>query len=249
MGLRPAKCYKSVNKPAYTRTAITVPKRNYIGTSPGNKIRQYNLGNPHKEFTHILDLQVMEKIQIRDNAIESSRTTLNRQFTNDLGKDTFFMKVRVYPHQILRENKQATGAGADRIQKGMSNPFGRPIGRAARTRVGQPIFSTLVDEENVEKARKIMLRIGNKLGCKVNVRVGTDVQSLGSKPKQVREIKEETKEAAEGEAKAETAEAAGEPAAETKDAKSGKGGKPEAKTAGKPDAKSGKTDAKKDAKK
>ncbi len=191
MGLRPAKCYKGVNKPAFTRIAITVPDKNYIGASPAIKIRQFNIGNPHKDFSHVLDLQAMEQIQIRDNAVESCRTTLGRILSNDVGKDAFFMKVRVYPHQILRENKQATGAGADRIQKGMSHPYGRPIGRAVRTRVGQPIFSVLVDEENVDKTKAILKRIGNKLGCKVNVRVGTDVQSIGTKPKQVREIKEE----------------------------------------------------------
>lgn len=246
MGLRPAKCYKGVDKPSYTRVAITVPKRNYIGASPANKIRQYNLGNPHKEFTHILDLQTMNELQIRDNAIESARTTLNRQIINAVGKEGFFMKVRIFPHQILRENKQATGAGADRIQKGMSNPFGRPIGRAARTRIGQPIFSVLADSDDIEKIRKVLLRIGNKLGCKVNVRVGTDVESLGSKPKMVREAKEETKEAATVEG-TETADTGTETKGTKPDAKAG--AKPDAKGAGKADAKGGKTDTKKDAKK
>lgn len=230
MGLRPAHCYKEPKKPAFTRIAITVPDRNYIGASPAMRIRQFNMGNPTKEFSHIIDLQTKSEIQIRDNAIEAMRQTLNRFFHNKVGKDSYFMKIRVYPHQILRENKQATGAGADRIQKGMSHPYGRPIGRAIRVHDGQTILSVLVDEEKIETAKEGLERAAPKLGCKTSLRIGTDVQSIGTKPKTVRELVETKKETTE------TTTAEG--AAATTETK----GKTEAKTEGK------KEDAKTDAK-
>ena len=49
-------------------------------------------------------------------------------------------KVLVYPHNVIREHKMAVGAGADRISRGMSQAFGRPISVAARIKKGQPIF-------------------------------------------------------------------------------------------------------------
>ena len=39
--------------------------------------------------------------------------------------------MHTYPHQILRENKQATGAGADRVSQGMRLSFGKNVGTAA----------------------------------------------------------------------------------------------------------------------
>lgn len=238
MGLRPAHCYKEINKPAFTRVAITVPRRNYIGASPANKIRQFNMGNPTKDFSHVIDLKIMQTVQLRDNAIEAMRTTLTRALQKALGKEGYFLKIRAYPHHILRENKQATGAGADRIQKGMSHPYGRPIGRAARLHEGQTIVSVLVDGEQVNLAKQSMLKAGPKLGTKIRLDVGTDTASIGTKPKMVREMLEEAK-------KEETATAEGtEPKtaeAKKEETKKEAGGKTDAKT--KPEGK-GKTEAK-----
>ncbi len=73
------------------------------------------MGNTTKNFTHILNLIVGEGVQIRDNSIESARMAINRHLVNKLGKDGYFMKIRIYPYNILRENKQTQGAHADRI--------------------------------------------------------------------------------------------------------------------------------------
>ncbi len=244
MGLRPAHCYKEINKPAFTRIAITVPGRNYIGASPGNKIRQFNMGNPHKTFSRIVDLKAGQALQLRDNALEAMRTTVTRALQKSLGKEEFFLKIRVYPHHILRENKQATGAGADRIQKGMSHPYGRPIGRAVRLHENQTILSVLVDGEKVETAKTALRKAGPKLGCKIAFRVGTDVESIGTKPTIVREMLEEKK------AEEKTAEtAATGTEAKTEGKKEEAKGKAETKTEAKgkaeakPEAK-GKTEAK-----
>ena len=116
MGLRPAKCYRTQKDRAYSRIAIKVHKRNYIGATPGLRIRQFNMGNPLKKYDTIVDLIVDDEgMQLRDNSLESVRLAVNRYLVKSVGKDNFFMRVRVYPYQILRENKMATGAGADRV--------------------------------------------------------------------------------------------------------------------------------------
>ncbi len=188
MGLRPAKCYRDATKMrAFTRLAVKVPDKNYIGTSPGVRMRRFNMGNPTKNFTHIIDLRVGETMQIRDNAMEAIRQAVNRYMDKKIGKEGYFMKIRVYPHQVLRENKQAQGAGADRIQKGMSHPYGRPIGRAIRVKKGQVLLSVLCDADKIEAAKIGLGRAGPKLGAKVLIEIGTDVKRIGTRPKTVRE--------------------------------------------------------------
>jgi len=193
MGLRPGHCYSDMGKRAYTRLAVKVHKRNYIGAAPGLKTRQFNMGNSKKDFSHILDLIVTDRVQIRDNAFESLRITVNRYLIKHLGKDGFFMKIRVYPHNILRENKQAQGAGADRISTGMSHSFGKPIGRSARIRSGQKIVSVLVDKENVEIAKLALKRAHSRIPSGISITAHTDTKSIGTKPSKIREVAEEKK--------------------------------------------------------
>lgn len=200
MGLRPAKCYRSLSQRPYTRTAIRVHRRNYIGTSPQIKTRQFNMGNGAKDFSHILDLIAEESMIVRDNALESARITVNRAIQKWAGKEGYFMKVRVYPFDVLRENKQAQGAGADRVTKGMAHCFGKPIGRGVRIKSGQKILSILVDKENLEKVRKALQRANAKLPCNISIRVGTDVASIGTRPKKTRDVLEEERAAAEAKA-------------------------------------------------
>ena len=195
MGLRPGHCYRdTTNKPSYTRMAVRVHKRNYIGAVPGLKIRQFNMGNPNKEFEYILDLISEEVVQVRDNSIESLRIAVNRYLNKKVGKDGYFLKLRIYPFQLLRENKQAQGAGADRVTKGMAHPFGKVIGRAARVRKGQIIMSLLIDKENIEIGKKAMNRAKSKMTCRGSVKVHTDVKSIGTKPRKVKEEVVEKKE-------------------------------------------------------
>ncbi|MFH1240296.1 MAG: 50S ribosomal protein L16 [Candidatus Diapherotrites archaeon] len=259
MGLRPGHCYSDKKQDrAYTRLAVKVHRRNYIGAAPGLKTRQFNMGNGAKKYSHIVDLVVDESVNVRDNAIEAVRIMVTRYITKHLGKENFFMRVRIYPHHILRENKQAKGAHADRIQQGMSHAFGKPIGRAARVRPNQKIVSILVEEQNVNVAKNAFKRVFSKLPCSAHVRVGTDVESIGTLPK--KKIREPTKTKGTGG----VAEATGEKAEEGKDVKKkgakGKDTKAEtpkdakgkdAKADGKKDAKGkdAKTDGKKDAKK
>ncbi|MBU1120460.1 MAG: 50S ribosomal protein L16 [archaeon] len=222
MGLRPGRCYRSRKKRAFSRVAVTVHKKNYIGSTPFVRTRQFNMGNPIKEFTHILDLVVDEDVQLRDNSIEAIRVAINREIVKIAGKDGFFMKVRIYPYQILRENKQAQGAGADRVTKGMSHPYGKPIGRAARVRKGQKIVSILVDEEHIEAAKKALMKAKPKLTSKVHVNIGTDVKLIGTKPRKIKVVEAEKKEEAEEETKEEEKKVEGKEGEEKKESKTDK---------------------------
>ena len=207
MGLRPGHCYSSKKDRAFSRYAVKVHRKSFVGAIPGLRTRQFNMGNGSKQFNTILDLVVEEHVQIRDNAIESIRMAINRYLHNHVGKDAYFMKIRAYPFQILRENKQAQGAGADRVSQGMSHSFGKNIGRAIRVRPGQKIVSVLVDEEHTEIAKKALLRANSRIGAKLSVRIGTDVESIGTRPKKTRDIiKAEREEAAKKEEEAKKGE-------------------------------------------
>ena len=210
MGLRPGRCYnnkkdktrygakshmsKHKKKRAYTRVAVRVPRKNYIGASPALRIRQFNMGNPQGKYNLIADLKVKEYFDLRDNAIESARMAINRKLVKELGKDGFFMKVRVYPSNLNRENKQAQGAGSDRVSQGMSKSFGVPNSRSARLRKNQVVYSVLCNKGQEEIVKDALMRAKSRFSVDVFVKFHSDVESIGTIPaKKIREVKAETK--------------------------------------------------------
>ncbi len=218
MGLRPGRCYRSPKKKTkgagarghrkakkqkrtWTRIAIKVPRKNYIGAAPALRIRQFNMGDPTKKYDLLVNLKVKEGFDLRDNAIESVRMTVNRKLVKVLGKDGFFMKVRVYPSNIIRENKTAQGAGADRVSQGMSQSFGKPIGRCARLRSGQIVYSVLCMDSQKEVVKNALMRAKAKFPFGVEVEFRKDLKSIGTLPtkkiQDVEEPKPEAKEATE----------------------------------------------------
>jgi len=160
--LRPAKCYRRVEKP-YTRQSQRKPRKGYVKGVPDPKIHKFEVGDPKKKFTLKLYLISNDAVQIRHNALEASRISLNKALTKHIGKDAFFMKILVYPHHVLRENPLATGAGADRFQTGMRKAFGKPIGTAAQVRVGQKLIEVRVNKEKEAGAKKALKITGSKL--------------------------------------------------------------------------------------
>jgi large subunit ribosomal protein L10e len=149
-GLRKGHCYSPVKR-SYTRKS-KVRGKNFIKTIPANRIIRYIMGDKKKQFKCRLNLVTKKGIQIRHNALESVRQTVNRRLGIKLGTDYLFM-LRVYPHHVLRENRMLTGAGADRMQQGMQKAFGSPIGLAAQLRKGQTVFSVDCDKAKVDLAK------------------------------------------------------------------------------------------------
>lgn len=169
MGLRPARCYRW-DSPAYTRIA-TNPSDSFVTGVPNVKISHFDMGDPNGDWAMRVDLVGDEDMQIRHNALEASRQTSVRCMEKALGRRGFHLKVRVYPHHIMRENKMATGAGADRVQSGMRESFGKPVGKAARIRKGQIIMSIGVPEDKVDVAKEALRRANAKLPGEKHVEV------------------------------------------------------------------------------
>ena len=163
MGLRPARCYHW-DSPAYTRVAKN-PQDSFIVGIPGSKISSYERGGFKGKAELELSIVPQDKIQVRHNPLEAARVAINKFLENEVGLPNYKFKIRVYPHHVLRENIMATGAGADRVQSGMRQSFGKPIGRAARVKKGQPIISVYIlkDDERVKKVREALKRGVRKL--------------------------------------------------------------------------------------
>ncbi|MEA1924410.1 MAG: 50S ribosomal protein L16 [Candidatus Altiarchaeota archaeon] len=161
MGLRPSRCYKW-DSPAYTRTSNN-PQDSFITGIPGSKIIHYNMGNLKGDFEVETSIIAKDRIQVRHNALEATRTAVNRKLEKALGRMGYHFKIRVYPHHVMRENVMATGAGADRVQSGMRGSFGKPIGRAARVNRGQAVLSVYtMNEERDLRIVKETLKMGVK---------------------------------------------------------------------------------------
>jgi len=127
-----------------------------MGGVPGSKIVQFDMGNLKADFPVEVSITVDEECQIRHTALEAARVNINRKLIKDIGRMNFHFKLRTYPHHVLRENKQATGAGADRVSEGMRMAFGKAVGTAARVKPNQKIFTCYTSEANAEKVREIM---------------------------------------------------------------------------------------------
>ena len=161
--LRKGKCYRNLVRP-YTRTS-KVKAKSYIKTRPANRIVRYNMGNNKGEFKYEVQVISKEDIQIRHNALESARLVVFRRLQK-LGNMNFYFQLKVYPHQILRENKMLSGARADRLQTGMSHAFGKPMGLAAIVKKGKVIISARVNPEHLESVKTAMKTSLPRLPCK-----------------------------------------------------------------------------------
>ena len=166
MALRKGKCYRTVKR-AYTRKS-KYKKKGFIKTVPANKIVKYDLGNLKKDFEGKAELLSKQKVQIRHNALESARIVINRRLHKNLGNN-YHLKLNIYPHHVLRENKMLTGAGADRMQSGMKHSFGKAIGVAAQVKINQRIFTIGVDKKDLPLAREALAAAISRMPCKCRV--------------------------------------------------------------------------------
>ncbi|MEM3212402.1 MAG: 50S ribosomal protein L16 [Thermoplasmatales archaeon] len=153
---KPARMYTRITGPAYT-------KKEYMGGVPSPRIQQFVAGNVNGNFQVELRLIAEESCQIRHTALEAARISSNRQLLKDFGEKGYFMRVRTYPHHVIREHKMATGAGADRISSGMSMAFGRPVGTAARVKRGSSVIVVRVNRDGVEKAKVALKKASHKI--------------------------------------------------------------------------------------
>jgi len=165
--LRRANAYRRVER-AYTRKS-KYRSKSFVRASPNIKIVRYDMGNLTKDFPVTVQLLAGSTLQLRHNALESARLTSNRHLEGKLGKIGYKIKLRVYPHHILRENPLASGAGADRMSTGMKMSFGKPIGTAAQVKKNQVIMEVSVDEVNLPLAKAALNKAKNKFPCSCKI--------------------------------------------------------------------------------
>lgn len=167
-GLRKGSCYKRIKR-AYSRYS-KYKSKNFLPTKPIHKISKFDMGNLTKKFKYSIVLKSKDSLQIRHNAIESARQAVNRKLENKLGKG-YHLKINVFPHHALRENKMLGGAHADRLQTGMSHAFGKVMGAAAQVKKGKVLFTASVDKENIEFAKASLKEAIVKLPCSCSIEV------------------------------------------------------------------------------
>ncbi|WP_178915409.1 50S ribosomal protein L16 [Natronomonas gomsonensis] len=168
MSDKPASMYRDIDKPAYTR-------REYITGIPGSKVAQYKMGRIDAEpddYPVQISLLVDEEVQIRHGSLEAARLSANRRMLKELGEGgDYKMILRKFPHQVIRENKQATGAGADRVSDGMRQAFGKIVGTAARIPKGERLFTVWCNAEDAAVAKDAFRRAYNKISPPCTIRV------------------------------------------------------------------------------
>jgi len=162
MGIRPAKCYRAVERP-YTRQSRRKPRKGYVKGVPESKIHRFEMGNRGKTFPRKFSLVSGMDMQIRHNALEAARVAAHKVLVSGLGEEGYFMKILIYPFHVMRENPLATGAGADRYQTGMRLSFGKPIGLAARVRKRQEIINVWVEAGKEAIAKRALQVASHKI--------------------------------------------------------------------------------------
>ena len=155
MTRKPARMYRKIEGQVYTR-------REYMGGVPVCRITQFDTGNLHSEFPWRLSLGMEEAAQVRDIALEAARVSAVRVLER-MAPNEFRLKVRRFPHQILREHKMAMGAGADRISDGMRRAFGKPVGHAVRAGIGAELLTVYTTEAHLDAAKEALRKAAHKL--------------------------------------------------------------------------------------
>ncbi len=161
MGLRPAKCYRKLERP-YTRQSRRKPKKGYVKGVPDKKIHRFEMGDPKKPYKLRAFLVSERGVQIRHNALEAARIATNKYMDVNTGKGNYFIKVLVYPHHVMRENALATGAGADRFSEGMRKSFGKPIGLAAQVSPEQRLLEVRAEQGKEKQIKEALRRASMK---------------------------------------------------------------------------------------
>ncbi len=162
---KPGRMYREIKGPAYT-------KRQFMRGIPGIKIVQYNMGNVTGKFDTLVSLIADESAQVRHTALEAARVASNRYLHTKIGRMNYHLKIMTYPHHVLRENKMAVGAGADRVQDGMRRSFGKPVSTAARVKANQSIITVRLKKESIKVAKDALRRAAMKMPmpCRIDIK-------------------------------------------------------------------------------
>jgi len=81
------------------------------------------------------------------------------------------LRLRVFPHHVLRNNPLAAGAGADRMSTGMAHSFGKTVGIAARVRKGQAVFEVGINKDKLQFAKDALNRARKKMPATFSITI------------------------------------------------------------------------------
>lgn len=160
--LRPGRTCRTPNSQAWARYSQKKPRKNFVRALPHTSIQIFDMGKDKPEYTTKIMLTTMQPIQLRSNALEAARQIANKNLELEIPQ-SYYLKLLVYPHNVIREHKMAAGAGADRVSRGMSLAFGRPISVAARMRANQAIFMVKTTADHRAIATNALKKASAKL--------------------------------------------------------------------------------------
>ncbi len=160
--LRPARTMRSIASQAWSRYSIKKPRKNYVKALPHTSLLIYRMGKEKGNYDIHLTLNADQYIQVRSNSLEAARQTANKYLEREIPGEYFFRIITV-PHQVIREKKRATGAGADRLSQGMSMSFGKPVSVAARLKNGQAVLEIKTKSGSRNVAKEALRRASSKL--------------------------------------------------------------------------------------
>ena len=167
--IRPGRTCSNPHGQAWSRYSLKKPKKNYVRAMPHTSLLIFNMGLRKDTYDLELKMAPERDIQLRSNALEAARQMANKFLEANIPLG-YMLKVLVYPHNVIREHKMSTAAGADRTSRGMSQAFGRPIAVAARIKEGQPIFQLKTMKGNRNVAVLALKKASAKLSGTYKIR-------------------------------------------------------------------------------
>jgi large subunit ribosomal protein L10e len=137
---RPWHCYSRWSRRPFQYKRSSNRRREYARGGSQSKIQRYWGGNTNvawEDWELVVGLKTNNQVQISSNTLEAIRVTINGVLQRKLGRQNYRLRIRPKPFQKYRENRMLAFAGADRVQSGMRNSFGRSTGVCARIKAGQ----------------------------------------------------------------------------------------------------------------
>ena len=187
MKLRPARSVRGIHSQAWARYSVKKPRKNYIKALPHTSLLVFKMGANKPTYDLLLTLVSDQQVQLRSNALEAARQVANKYLERELIAN-YFLKLLPYPHNVIREKKRATGAGADRISQGMSLSFGSPSSVAARVHRGQTVFELKMMSSAKNIGREALSRASKKLSGTYKINLMPLQQQQPQKVQQLQQV-------------------------------------------------------------
>ena len=187
MARRPGRCYRYLSKKAYH-------KSRFCKSVPDLKIKIWDSGRRKAEvldFPACINLVSHARENISEQALDAARIAAHHYMVKTAGRDNFHLRVNVYPFHVLRINKMLSCAGADRLQTGMRQSFGKPEGRVARIFFDQVVMSIRTKKGNEAAAVEALRRSKHKFPGRYEIQVSSKFGFTGIQTDEFNRLREQ----------------------------------------------------------